>query len=298
MNELTNQSTIESINQGLLIDVPRLRALLAGDTHLLVDCRFNLADPQQAYQAWLDGHIPGAVFADLDKDLAAPVGPLTGRHPIPKAADFAAVLARWGWHPGMRIVAYDAQGGAFAARLWWLMRYFGHDCVSLLDGGLAAWLADGGSLASGEEAVLPTPVPELEPQPGMVFDAIYVQDALAEGRIMLLDARAADRFAGQNETLDALAGHVAGAQNRPFSENLNAAGRFRGRSILRAEFDSLRDGRDPAEVVHMCGSGVTACHNQFAMALAGLEGSRLYPGSWSEWIRDPGRPRATGPAKQ
>lgn len=282
----------------LLIDVPQLRSLLSTDTHLIVDCRFNLADPQQGGKDWLKGHIPGAVYADLDKDLAGPVGPLTGRHPLPEAADFAAVLARWGWRQGVSIVAYDAQGGVFAARLWWLMRYFGQDCVALLDGGLTAWLASGESLTSGAEEVTPTLLPDLEPQRESVLDAGQVREALADGRIMLLDARAADRFAGNNETIDPVAGHVPGAMNRPFSENLNADGRFHGHRRLRADFDALRAGGDPTEVVHMCGSGVTACHNQFAMALAGLEGSRLYPGSWSEWIRDPGRPRATGPAQQ
>ncbi len=282
----------------LLIDVPQLRSLLSSDTHLIVDCRFNLADPQQGRKDWLAGHIPGAVYADLDKDLAGPVGPLTGRHPLPESADFAAVLARWGWRQGMTIVAYDAQGGAFAVRLWWLMRYFGQDCVTLLDGGLAAWLASGETLTAGAETVTPTLPPDLESRPQTVLDAGDIQDALADGRILLLDARAADRFAGNNETIDPVAGHVAGALNRPFSENLNADGRFHGRSRLRAEFDALRADRDPAQIVHMCGSGVTACHNQFAMALAGLEGSRLYPGSWSEWIRDPGRPRATGTSPQ
>lgn len=287
------------MTQSLLIDVPQLKSLVAADDHLLVDCRFNLADAGQGHQEWLSGHIPGAVYADLDKDLAGPVGPLDGRHPLPDARAFAEVLSGWGWREGMTIVAYDAQGGAFAARLWWLMRYFSRDCVKLLDGGLPAWLASGEPLRSGEEPVEPTAVPVLEPQTEMTLNAASVLDALERGSILLLDARAADRFAGENETIDPVAGHVAGATNRPFSTNLNAEGRFHGRERLRAEFetlfDTLRDGRDSAAVVHMCGSGVTACHNQFAMALAGLEGSRLYPGSWSEWIRDPARPRAEGP---
>lgn len=284
------------MSSSLLIDVPQLRTLLTSDTHRIVDCRFNLADPEQGRKDWLAGHIPGAVYADLDKDLAAPAGPQTGRHPLPEPADFAAVLSRWGWRPGMTLVAYDAQGGAFAVRLWWLMRYFGKDCVVLLDGGLPAWLESGEALAEGEETIEPAPLPSLAPHPQMLLQAGPLQDALDDERVLLLDARAADRFAGNNETIDPIAGHVAGAKNRPFSQNLNATGRFHDRSHLRASFDTLRDGRDPAEIVHMCGSGVTACHNQFAMALAELEGSRLYPGSWSEWIRDPRRPRAEGPA--
>jgi thiosulfate/3-mercaptopyruvate sulfurtransferase len=284
------------MNSTLLIDVPRLRSLLDSEDHLVVDCRFSLAEPQQGRRDWLDAHIPGAVYADLDQDLAAPVGPLSGRHPLPATADFAALLSRWGWREGVTIVAYDAQGGAFAARLWWLMRYFGQDCVLLLDGGLPAWIAGGGALVSGEENPLPSRLPALKPHPEMVLEAAAVQAELAADHILLLDARAADRFAGNNETIDPVAGHVSGARNRPFAENLDAQGRFHGRERLRAAFDELRGARQADEVVHMCGSGVTACHNQFAMALAGLEGSRLYPGSWSEWIRDPERPRATGPA--
>lgn len=280
----------------LLVSATELQTRLEAGNTRVFDCRFNLADPDQGRAEWRVGHIPGAVHADLDRDLASPVTAVSGRHPLPVADDFAAFLARAGWVPGLDIVAYDAQGGAFAARLWWLMRYFGHDVVSLLDGGLPAWEAAGGRLVSGEENVEAATATRLRPDAAQVMDAGAVAAGLASGRIVLIDARDEARFAGKTEPIDPIAGHVPGAVNRPFQRNLGEGGRFRSADALRQGFENGLAGRAPSEVVHMCGSGVTACHNQFAMAQAGLPGSRLYVGSWSEWIRDPGRPVGTGQA--
>lgn len=274
-----------------LVSPAQLAGLVAQRACVIVDCRFDLKQPAQGRADWLAGHIPGAVHADLDRDLAAPVTPASGRHPLPGAGEFATFLARSGWVPGRRIVAYDAGSGAFAVRLWWLMRYFGNDCVSLLDGGIAAWQAAGLPLDCCEQAPPPESKVELHPDTGMALDTHGIIEALDGAAIVLLDARDAARFAGEVEPIDPVAGHVPGAANRPFTENLRGDGRWRPATELRAAFEALGD---PERVVHMCGSGVTACHNLFAMELAGLAGSRLYAGSWSEWIRDPQRPVATG----
>lgn len=285
------------MKQPLLISAEELRADLPGtsgdEPRVVVDCRFNLGNPEEGRTQWRAGHIPGAVYADLDRDLAAPVTPTSGRHPLPERERFAAWLASTGWRPGVPMVAYDAQGGAFAARLWWLMRYFGQPVVQLLDGGLPAWEAMGGELEAGERPLTPTPVGEvlasLEPRAALFLDVAAVQVALEQGDIVLLDARDPARFAGEAEPIDPVAGHVPGAHNRPFNFSLDDRGRFLEPEDLRADFQDRLEDLGPAAVVHMCGSGVTACHNLFAMELAGLAGSRLYPGSWSEWIRDPRR---------
>ncbi|MEE4175362.1 MAG: sulfurtransferase [Xanthomonadales bacterium] len=281
------------MNPALLISPEELRADLAADPPLVVDCRFNLVNPQEGRELWRAGHIPGAVYADLDRDLASPVTPDSGRHPLPERESFAGWLASAGWRPGRSMVAYDAQGGAFAARLWWLMKYFGQPVVRLLDGGLPAWVATDGELVSGEASVSPTPVNEvlaaLGPQPQLVLDVEALQGALGDGAITLLDARDPARFAGAVEPIDPVAGHVPGAHNRPFNFSLDDRGRFLDIEDLRSDFADRLEERGPDQVVHMCGSGVTACHNLFAMELAGLNGSRLYAGSWSEWIRDPSR---------
>jgi len=219
----------------------------------------------------------------------------SGRHPLPNTRSFASFLARAGWAPGRRIVAYDAQGGAVAARLWWLMRYYGHDCVSLLDGGITAWQAAQLPLETGSVEPQRQPLTAMRANTGMQLDAAAVAAGLAAGSIVLIDARDAERFEGRIEPLDTVAGHVPGARNRPYARNL-ADGRFRMATELRGAFEQVIAGHEPAQVVHMCGSGVTACHNLLAMERAGLAGSRLYPGSWSEWIRDPRRPVDTGPA--
>lgn len=275
-----------------LVSVDWLAARLDADDCCVFDCRFNLVDPAWGRKAWLEGHVPGAVFADLDRDVAAPISPTSGRHPLPEPSAFAEFLARSGWRPGRKVVAYDAQGGALAARLWWLMRYFGHPDAALLDGGWTAWVAAGLPVASGEERPDPEAPVSLAPDASMVLATEAVIRDMERGAIRLLDARDAERFAGRTEPIDPIAGHVPGAVNRPFSHNLDGNGRFRTAESLGTSLNASLQDDDPASVVHMCGSGVTACHNQFAMELAGLAGSRVYVGSWSEWIRDPARPVA------
>jgi thiosulfate/3-mercaptopyruvate sulfurtransferase len=260
---------------------------------VVVDCRFDLLNPAAGRQAWEQGHIPGAFYADLDRDLAAPVTATSGRHPLPDPAGYAALLGSWSVMPDTLVVAYDSSGGAIAARLWWLLRWVGHERAAILDGGLPAWQAAGLPV---DQSVREQRVGAYPVQPGAmpVIGATELQAGLAEGNACLLDARDAARFAGKVEPLDTAAGHVPGATNRPFQANLGPGGRFRAPAELWAEFAELAAGGKA--MVSMCGSGVTACHNLFALQLAGLPANEvaLYAGSWSEWIRDGKRPVATG----
>ena len=279
-----------------LIDAHAAAAAIAGGARA-VDCRFDVvapgADTSRGEHDWAASHLPGAVYAHLDRDLADLSVKGRGRHPLPSETAFAASLARWGIGPDTPVVAYDDGSGAMAARLWWLLRLAGHRDVAVLDGGIAAWRAAGLPEESGAPAV----APEVHP---VRFDAsaIATSDqvlALAsDPSQVLLDARAAPRFRGEVEPIDPVAGHVPGALNRPFQDNLGADGRFKPPAALRAEFETLLAGRGANHAVLMCGSGVTACHNLLAMAHAGLDGARIYAGSWSEWIVDPARPVARG----
>ncbi len=275
-----------------LVSPEHLRAALAaGATPLIADCGFDLADAGAGERAFAEGHLPGAVHAHLDRDLAGAKTGRNGRHPLPTRDDWAATLARLGITPGRAVVVYDAQGGMYAARAWWMLRWAGHAAVSVLDGGLQAWKAAGGALETGANA----PVAAAGPYPlGPSLVATTDADALLKslGRVTLLDARAGERYRGEVEPLDARAGHIPGARSRFFKDNLDAQGRFRPAAELRAAFEAF--GAAPAQVVHQCGSGVTACHNLLAMEAAGLPGSVLYPGSWSEWSSDPARPIAVG----
>ena len=262
---------------------------------IIVDCRFNLLEPAAGRQAWQAGHIPGAFYADLDQDLAAarPAAGVDdrGRHPLPARKAFAALLGSWGLTPGTLLVAYDDVGGAIAARLWWLLRRAGHAHVALLDGGLQAWQNDGLPLTT-EPPFLQSRDYPLRDATVSSLTATDVAQGLERDDLTLIDARDAARFAGQAEPLDPRAGHVPGALSRPFSDNLED-GLFKSPGQLRQEFDELLAGRT-APVISMCGSGVTACHNLFAMELAGLPSGRLFEGSWSGWLADAGRPVATG----
>ncbi|TAK51217.1 MAG: sulfurtransferase [Gammaproteobacteria bacterium] len=263
------------------------------DPHwLLLDCRFDLADPGAGEAAWRAGHIPGALHADLDRDLSAPVTPATGRHPLPAPTDFAATLARWGVGPRTQVVAYDAGGGMIAARLWWMLRWLGHDAAAVLDGGLAAWVAAGGTLVTGAATARPPAGFAARPRPGMACDADEVRHALAAGAA-LVDLRAAERFSGEVEPLDPVAGHVPGAINLPFQLQLDAGNRLRPAAELASLWRERIGTRTGTELICMCGSGVTACHGLLALEVAGIRGARLYAGSWSEWIRDPQRPVAS-----
>lgn len=275
----------------------RVEELAAADPRqtLVVDCRFTLSDPARGHRDYLEGHLPGAVHASLDDDLSdlgQNAGGL-GRHPLPDASGFARSLGRWGWHDGLTVVACDAGNGAMAAaRLWWLMRWAGA-AARVLDGGLAAWTTAGLPLEAEAVERVPTR-PEVHFDAGQVLFTAALREQLDADRILLLDARAAPRYRGENEPIDPRAGHVPGARNRPFTDNLDAGGRWKTPEVLRREFRGIIGERDPAAVVHMCGSGVTACHNLLAMEHAGLHGSRLYAPSWSGWSSEADRPVATG----
>lgn len=278
-----------------LIDVAALAALPTGEV-LVVDCRVDLADRAQGERSYLAGHIPGAVFADLERDLSdmsrVPEG--LGRHPLPSAAAFSALLGRWGWAPNLQVVCYDTGPGALAAaRLWWLLRLAGAHAVAVLDGGFAAWQEDGQPVETAVRPRVPTRVT-------LAYDArqVVVDHAAlhAVPPPLLIDARAAVRYRGEVEPLDRAAGHVPGARNRPYVDNLLADGHFKPPAQLREEFAAVLDDATPDRVVHMCGSGVTACYNLLAMEHAGLHGSRLYAPSWSGWVSDPSRPVAKGKA--
>jgi len=282
-----------------LVNAAELQALLAaGTAPVLLDCGFDLADPGAGRRHFEAGHLPGAMYVHLDEDLSGPrhMGN-QGRHPLPSQAALAATAGRWGIAPGRPVVAYDNQGGPYAARAWWLLRWLGHAEVAVLDGGVAAWLAAGGALDTAAGLAEPQP-----PYPTVVGEGVGAMptiDASALlpllGRRRVLDARAAERFRGEVEPLDPVAGHIPGASHRFFKDNLMADGRFKPAAQLRAEFEAaVTAGCAPGEVVHQCGSGVTACHNLLAMEAAGLTGSALYPGSWSDWCSDPARPVARG----
>lgn len=280
-----------------LITATDLARLLAAAPHTVrvIDCRFNLADPKAGRAAWQAGHLPGALHADLDQDLSGSKTGHNGRHPMPSIADFTATLRRWGVSAGTRVVAYDASGGMFAARLWWMLRWLGHDDVQVLDGGWAAWLALPGAVSTDAP---PAPTPgdfTAAPRDGWLIGTDEVERALNQPAVMqLLDARAPDRFRGENETLDPVGGHIPGALNRFFKHNLDDTGHFRTPDALRTAYLSLLDGQPLDTLVHQCGSGVTACHNALAMAHAGLPAMRLYGGSWSAWCADSQRPVACG----
>ncbi|MEO7386660.1 MAG: sulfurtransferase [Gammaproteobacteria bacterium] len=258
---------------------------------VVVDCRFNLLQPGAGREAFLQGHIPGAFYADLDRDLSSPRRADSGRHPLPEPQRLGELLGTFGIGPGTRVVAYDEGGGGLAARLWWLLRWMGHRSVVLLDGGLAAWQKAG--FPVGQE-IPPGRSLRFEGEPGFmpVRNTGEVADGLASGVLRLLDLRAEERFQGAVEPIDPVAGHVPGAVNMPFAGNLAPDGRFKPDAELARRYQSLVEGQQPEDVVCMCGSGVTACHGIFALELAGVAGTSLYPGSWSEWIRSPDRPVA------
>jgi thiosulfate/3-mercaptopyruvate sulfurtransferase len=275
-----------------LITADACMELLGSANTVLVDCRFDLFAPGWGSSEYRQAHIPGAYYASLDKDLSASRDARSGRHPLPDWCAFADCLSLWGVHPDAQVIAYDQGNGAWAARLWWLLRAVGHERVAVLDGGWSAWLAHAGPVEKASTAPRSRPV-SLHAGSGWVTSE-QVEMNLRQPVFVLVDARAAARFAGQHEPIDPVAGHIPGALNWPFERNLAADGRFLPVQHLRADWTGWLRGRAPGSVVHMCGSGVTACHNLLAMEHAGLTGSRLYVGSWSEWVQQPGRPVATG----
>ena len=278
-----------------LIQSAELAAAMADARCAILDCRFDLAQPDWGERSYASAHIPEALYAHLDRDLAGTITPASGRHPLPNPADWAATLGRWGIDQNVQVVAYDQGSGAYAARLWWLMRWAGHARVAVLDGGYAAWVAAGLPLSAAVKARTATRC-TMQPSSPSTFDTAAIEPALKRGQIVLVDARAADRFAGENESIDPVAGHIPGAINQPFMHNLDARGRFLPAPELARRWRALLGARAASELVSMCGSGVTACHNLLALEIAGLSGAQLYPGSWSEWIRDPARGVARGAA--
>lgn len=266
----------------------------APESVLVFDCSFDLTNPDAGEQAYASGHIPGAHYLHLERDLSGPKTGKNGRHPLPDRAGLVSKLAAHGLMQGQQVVAYDAQGGAYAARLWWLLRWLGHDSVALLDGGMQAWQAAGYALDTAPPAAQRGDFKAAAPL-AVTVDAHALEQNLATHDKLVVDARSPDRYRGENETLDPVAGHIPGAVNRFFKDNLTADGRFKPAHTLRDEFKAVVGANSPEHVVLQCGSGVTACHNALAMEVAGLHGAALYPGSWSEWCAEPARPVATGP---
>ncbi|MDE2305319.1 MAG: sulfurtransferase [Gammaproteobacteria bacterium] len=276
-----------------LIDAPTLATLLSSPGVAVIDCRFDLARPAAGRAAYLQGHLPGARYTSLDEDLSGPVAAGTGRHPLPEPAQLARRLGELGVGEGIQVFAYDEHNGSFAARLWWLLRWLGHERVAVLDGGWTAWRAAGGPIEAGEG---PPARAHFTPRPNRAAwtTADEVAAAQRRGDRLLVDARARERFTGAVEPIDKVAGHVPGARNYPFSENLGADGRFLPAAELARRWRSFLGDTPPERLIAMCGSGVTACHDLLALEHAGLGGGRLYAGSFSEWIEDPARRVAVG----
>jgi len=280
------------MNYRTLIDAADLARLIAQGDVLVCDCRFDLADPDAGRRGYRAGHIPGAVYVDLEHDLSAVPTRTNGRHPLPDRAAFAARMAELGVTQDGLVVGYDTSGGYYASRLWWMLRWAGHGQVAVLDGGLDAWTASGHALEEGDVRAAPGDFQASSEARMPITEVESIEANLAQGDLLVVDARTAERFAGAPHPLDTASGHIPGAGNRFWQNNLTSDGRFKSAAALSAEFAELLGERAPGTIVHQCGSGVTATHNLLAMEVAGLTGSRLYPGSWSEWTSDPRRPIA------
>ena len=286
-----------------LISADQLKQLAAcGQPFMVFDCSFDLMNPGAGVAMYLESHIPGAIHADLDKALSQKADPAAasdrpasaGRHPLPSREKFAAWLGSIGFDASMQAVVYDRQGANYCGRLWWMLKWVGHDNVAVLDGGLQAWQATSGITSSGAEPTPPATNFALAPAITRLATTQQVADNLGRPLQTLVDARGAPRFRGEVEPLDPVAGHIPGALNRPFNQNIGADGKFKPAAQLRTEFELLLAGRDPATVVHHCGSGVSAVPNILAMEIAGMGHTTLYAGSWSEWCSDQSRPFARG----
>jgi thiosulfate/3-mercaptopyruvate sulfurtransferase len=272
-----------------LIDPSTLLQHLGRPAWVIIDCRFDLANPAWGEEQYLAGHVPGAQYAHLDRDLSAPKTGKNGRHPLPSPDEMAARFGRMGVGPDAQVVAYDNDSGMYASRLWWMLRFMGHDAVAVLDGGWARWVREGG--ATEVECRVPgAAVFAGAPRADRRLQVAEVERIVAEGRGLLVDARAGERFRGESETLDPVAGHIPGAVNAFFQNSLTGDKCFKSTAELREQWTAVLAGRSPQEVVCYCGSGVTACHNLLSLEAAGLPGARLYAGSWSEWCADPARP--------
>ncbi|MFI4888533.1 MAG: sulfurtransferase [Burkholderiales bacterium] len=276
-----------------MIGTAELARHLGDPALVIVDVRHDLAQPERfSEDAYAKAHVPGAFFVHLDRDLSALKTGRNGRHPLPTPEAAAAVFGRLGIDASRQVVAYDQGDGLFASRAWWMLRWLGHDKAAVLDGGFAKWLREGRPVSAEAPVAKPAKFVPIRVRP--TVNAAGVAASLPRHDLLLLDARAAERYRGDVEPIDAIAGHIPGALNRPYARNLAADATFRPARELRSEFDGMLHGRGADDVVHYCGSGVSACHNLLAMAIAGYPLTRLYPGSWSEWSADPERPVAKG----
>ena len=292
---LTSGSPYPQSVHSTLISATDLGVHIDDPLWTIFDCRHDLGDAQAGARAYAAGHLPGARFAHVDRDLSGPCTGENGRHPLPDRNVFVQWLSGQGVCEQSQVVAYDSQGGAYAARLWWMLRWIGHQPVCVLDGGVAAWQREGMPLSQHAPAARNDTPGNLADRAGVNgVGAGFIEARLGQDDWRLIDARSPDRFRGENEILDPVGGHIPGAVNRFFKDNLDAAGNFKPALQLSEEFATVLGAIPAKDAVHQCGSGVTACHNLLAMEVAGLTGSRLYPGSWSEWCADPGRPVARG----
>ena len=272
-----------------LMEPMALAQIIKNEEIIVFDCRHQLTDPSYGREQFLLGHLPGAIFASIDDHLSGvPTGD-NGRHPLPRVDDFRLFLEKNGVSNSTTVVCYDDAGGVYASRLWWLLRWLGHEQVSVLNGGIQSWTSMGQQLEIIERTPRSRQILEINLNDVHV-DADYILGKLQSEDLVIIDARANDRFRGKNETIDPIAGHIPGAINRFFKANLDETGQMKGGNTLREEFLDLIGSENVTNVVHQCGSGVSACHNLLAMEVAGLVGSKLYPGSWSEWISDKSRP--------
>jgi thiosulfate/3-mercaptopyruvate sulfurtransferase len=278
-----------------LISTDELARQLADPALVLVDCRHNLSDVDAGERAYGASHLPGARFMHMDRDLSGERTGTNGRHPLPDVAALAGTLSRAGIDASKQVVAYDQNNGMWASRLWWLLHWLGHDAAAVLDGGIDKWIAEGWPTTADPPSVRPARFVAMTPRP-VISSADILRDLSnhSSSLLTIIDARAPERFRGDIEPLDPVAGHIPGAINRPYGANLTPQQTFKPAELLRAEFEAQLGAAPLSSVVHQCGSGVTACHNLLAMAVAGLPGSRLYPGSWSEWVADATRPVARG----
>ncbi len=281
-----------------LISVRELQALQASNqAYMIFDCSFDLAKPEAGYSQYLDSHIAGAVYANLDNDLSAKVDPNAasgGRHPLPSREKFAAWLSSIGFTNDMQAVVYDRNNTMTAGRLWWMLKWLGHERVAVLDGGLQTYAAAQATLAKGLQPSIPASQYQLDLPKVALVDAAFVHPLIGSVKIAIVDARATPRYKGEVEPLDPVAGHIPSALNRPFTTNMNADGTFKSASVLRTEFETLLAGREASATIHHCGSGVSAIPNVLAMAVAGFGLTTLYAGSWSDWCSDASRPVAQG----
>jgi thiosulfate/3-mercaptopyruvate sulfurtransferase len=275
-----------------LITTEALARHIDDPAFLVVDCRHDLADVSAGEQAYREAHLPGAAFTHLDRDLSGVKTGRNGRHPLPEVGTLADTFGRMGIDAERQVIAYDQASGVWASRLWWLLHWLGHDAAAVLDGGFDRWRAEGRPVTRVVPAFRAATFVPQAPTP--IASADEILRHLDDGTLQVLDARAPERYRGDVEPIDPVAGHIPGARNRPYTENLTPEGGFKPTQQLRSEYSALLAGRPATSVVHQCGSGVTACHNVLAMTIAGLPGSRLYPGSWSEWVADSARPVAHG----